>query len=152
MVTDISIQSRGESPQKKSYHFVKPGKAGRGLQMQEALAVLLVLVYDWVTCRAKLKIRIEIDTSDHEFSEVDKLTAAGIIPPPTPKDVEKLSDTERSVMLLTARGLKQSDIAAINHITPAGVKQCRHRIYPKLHIKSSVSSIVRYVIDHGWQR
>lgn len=150
MVEEIKVTTETCNVLLKNCHYVHAANQAKGLQLFEVLSALLALVYAWALCQQKLSLEIKVHTSEKEFAPVDKLTATHVIPTPLPKETEDLNDTEKEVMILTAQGLTQKEIADRLPITADGVTKCRKRLYPKLGIEHSVHALTAYVILHKW--
>ena len=150
MVETIKITTETCNVLLKNYHYVNAANDAKGLQLFEVLGALLALVYAWALCQQKISLEITVHTSEKEHAPVDKLTATHVIPVPLPKETEELNDTEKEVMIYTAKGLTQKEIADRLPITADGVNMCRKRLYPKLGIKHCVHALTAYVILHKW--
>jgi DNA-binding CsgD family transcriptional regulator len=150
MIEEINITTETCNVLLKNYHHVNAANRAKGLQLFEALSAMLALVYAWALCREKIALEIKVHTSEKEHAGVDKLTATHVIPAPLPKETEDLNDTEKEVMIYTAQGLNQKQIAERLPITADGVTKCRKRLYPKLGIKHCVHALTAYVILHKW--
>jgi DNA-binding CsgD family transcriptional regulator len=150
MVEEIRVTTETCNVLLKNYHYVHAANQAKGLQLFEALSTLLALVYAWALCREKISLDIKVHTSEKEHAPVDKLTATHVIPAPLPKETEELNDTEKEIMIYTAKGLNQKEIAERLPITADGVTKCRKRLYPKLGIEHSVHALTAYVILHKW--
>lgn len=69
-------------------------------------------------------------------------------PPAGPPGYEELSDREREIMFLLARGLSNQEIAEKLVISPSTVQTHRTHILQKLELENTID-LVRYAIRHG---